>query len=396
MHDLKTINNRDILLVVKPNFDSPYIYKSIDSGYTWTIKHWYDKNVYAHGFDFPNQRLAILGCDSGYYFRSTNNGETWQTHRFENGYRNRHVSFWDDKNGIIFQTKVNEPQIIIKSSDGGISWTEIKGPKPDDYTYFGNLITKGEGICYFISLDLQVDSVYYFHKSTDYGETWEKPYKGPTVKISSCNFYFYNENLGFCFGGSQFGAGLERKTIRRTDDGGRNWKVVYDSIFFPFSRIQDVHFADSLNGIATSLWNIFRTTDAGLSWTVDPTFNYEDFGYGMGKVILLNNDNAVGISLVPWKYIYRYQSKNNVSVNDIEHFIPITTYPNPAKNILNLSLPDEFPQIIDYRIYTSDGKEIKYGAFTGASIDISALATGTYFLLFSTGEKIWYSKFVKE
>jgi hypothetical protein len=129
-HGIKSPNKKDIIAVANINVDSPHIITSNDSGRTWTLTHHdkltgtYNGDLYrpfkSNELSVPDTNLAIIVCDSGYYWRSTNNGKTWINHIMENRKRIWRVDFWDNKTGIIFQTNsLGIEQVIQKTIDGG-------------------------------------------------------------------------------------------------------------------------------------------------------------------------------------------------------------------------------------------------------------------------------------
>ncbi len=83
---------------------------------------------------------------------------------------------------------------------------------------------------------------------------------------------------------------------------------------------------------------------------------------------------------------------NELSVAEqaVENF---TVYPNPAKNILNVSLAPL--TVEDIAIYDIMGKKLNCN-YSDSTIDISGLSEGTYFLKINTGNSVFTRKFVKE
>ena len=198
---VKTYNNKDILVLANVGFFEPQILKSIDSGKTFKRVFKFGKGAEkAYELIYPSEKLAMVVCDSGYYLRSTDNGENWEIRRFDNRKRTWRISAFDDKRIIVFQSNDTNTTYLI-SNDYGLSWVTMNTNKPVKVRGFSFVFAFDGGTTYFIEADLNVDSVYYFHKSTDYGETWEY-YPGPKNPPYG-DFYFYNKNLGFNFGGDR-------------------------------------------------------------------------------------------------------------------------------------------------------------------------------------------------
>jgi len=400
---IKSPNKRDLLVVSNMDYRSPFMVKSSDSGLTWEIKHKekfpgnYD-GVYfapsrANAFAYPDTTLAMVVCDSGYYYYSTDNCETWTKGRFENQLRSFQISFWDSKVGIVFQVLLENKQVIQKTTDGGRNWYRIDGPELINENAVSYLETHGDGIAYFIEVDNKVDSVYYFHHSTDYGETWSV-YPGPEIPPYG-GFYFYNENLGFCYNGEEYSSvGGMTKVIRRTSDGGKSWHRVMDTVIIPNDPIVDIHFADSLNGIAIALANIFWTNDGGKTWIEDTSFSYITHPDRISYVYMIDKYNAVGLAMNSYNNIYRYTGVDPSSVSSSFPIKQLKLFPNPTQEYIQVEIPDEH-HYKEYLIYDINGKLIKREPFTG-EIGISDLASGSYYLLLYSPTRTGYGIFVKE
>lgn len=401
---IKSANNKDIIATANINEHSLHIIKSQDSGRTWKItlaEKIFDGTYFpfkSNAIALPDTNLAIVVCDSGSYWRSTDNGESWLQHFVENRKRIWQVDFWDNKTGIIFQSSNSTEGVtteVRKTTDAGLTWFPIASPNPVHQIFATSyLFTKGNGIIYSIEIDNEVDSVYYFHKSTDYGETWQLPYRGPKIPPFG-NFYFYNEKLGFCFGGQSLGnmQGYN-KIIRRTTNGGLKWDKVLDTVIIPNDRISDIHFSDSLNGIAASITNIFRTSDGGKFWVKDTTYNYKK-DPRISLIYLLDDYNAIGLSTNSDHNVVRYTAEKQTYIVDDYKVSRFEVFPNPAISYLNFDLPEEFNGEAEYSVFTIDGKEMQSGIATN-KIAIGGLPTGSYYLILSKGDMILYSKFVKQ
>jgi photosystem II stability/assembly factor-like uncharacterized protein len=403
---IKTADKKNIIAVANISGQAPCMIKSQDSGKTWkikyldTIKGTYWRSAVANEMVCPDTNLAVIICDSGYYFRSVDNGESWKKFRFQNNRKGREVVFWDNKTGIVLQSSVGLPQVIQKTTDGGLSWFEIPGPKSIQ-NGFGDIHTFGKGICYFIELVLtEADSLFYIHKSTDYGVTWEVY---PSAKYPPTGvFYFYNENLGFCYGSGHINWDLpETQYIRKTTDGGKTWKTVLDTTYIWSSNIAYMHFCDSLNGIATSIGSVFRTYNGGNTWVVDTSFYYENFKYYIYKLLLLDKYTALGTARWSWPYIYRYTEDKGTSVVEDFFYYFINVYPNPALNELNYDLPDDV-NYDGYKIYDIAGNVIQSGLFNSTvalnkqTINIEKLSLGAYYLMLHSKNRNGYSMFIKQ
>ncbi|NQU35231.1 MAG: T9SS type A sorting domain-containing protein, partial [Bacteroidetes bacterium] len=86
-----------------------------------------------------------------------------------------------------------------------------------------------------------------------------------------------------------------------------------------------------------------------------------------------------------------YANQMVVGVDNNNMISSFEVYPNPAKDILNISIDLDDKAIVDCRIYNQAGQLIHNQNIVGAnsgsiSIDISALNAGTYFVQLSGKE----------
>ena len=189
--------------------------------------------------------------------------------------------------------------------------------------------------------------------------------------------------------------------IRKTNDGGKTWKMVMDTIILPNNQIEYIHFSDSLNGIASSLSKIFKTTDAGETWFIDTSYHNLDLPYNIGNVLLIDKYKAVGLSMNDYNLIYRYTADRETSVKDNTVEYNIITYPNPAKEELRFLFAEDF-HFNDFIIYDSKGDMVMKGVFDPATdiinqkLDIGNLAKGAYYIKLTKPGITAYSQFIKE
>lgn len=97
-------------------------------------------------------------------------------------------------------------------------------------------------------------------KTTDSGASWLPQVSGVTEELNSV--FFTDTNTGFAVGGNG--------TILKTTDGGSNWVKKTSGTT---SVISSVHFPDANTGYVNSGTMVYKTTNAGESWSALSTFN---------------------------------------------------------------------------------------------------------------------------
>ena len=203
----------------------------------------------------PGPSTVLVGGSMGNFFRSTDRGGTWTT--TESGTRYYALDFADSLNGVA----VGWRGTVVKTTDGGQSWTEIRG------------------INGFEAYDVQMFSPSSFvvgsasgrvYKTTNGGATFvERPLPvttGGNVKT----LRFFNDNVGFASG--------EMGRIYHTTNGG----VIWDSLYYAgssFNNIEDIAFVGDSVGFAFG--------ERGRVWTTTNRFTWDSVGTSRPAILTL-------------------------------------------------------------------------------------------------------------
>lgn len=150
---------------------------------------------------------------------------------------------------------VGRNNTVIKTTDGGETWRRLMDRR-ENGTWFREVAFANENQGW-----AQANDVLLY--TSNGGETWQPAAPSPNPQDS-------NWGPGAVVGPTRFQiAGLPgtQRRLLRTDDGGRSWTVVNDSL--PHNDYERMFFADLSNGwIArgTQLGTLLMTTDGGRSW----------------------------------------------------------------------------------------------------------------------------------
>ena len=134
--------------------------------------------------------------------------------------------------------------IVIKTTDGGDSWSNTTLSGENSYLYFMDenfgWITSSQGKIYH---------------TTNGGNSWTTQSAGTLARMT--NLYFKDKNTGIAVGWGE--------TVRKTSNGGATWENAFDSTgsldFFASQMINDnTYYIAGTNG------SLYRTQDAGNSW----------------------------------------------------------------------------------------------------------------------------------
>jgi photosystem II stability/assembly factor-like uncharacterized protein len=252
------------------------ISKTTDGGLSWdTLSHNIPTARALHTY-FLNANEGF--CTAHDLYKTTDGGINWTivpSPVGSGGLRRIHFTTPDTAYAI-----GNFDNLLIRSTDKGVSWSEIPLPNTEDTweLYFLDNLTG------FIGCE---DGV--ILKTTDGGITWGQVVNNDPDKGHVIALHFTSNSVGY--------AGTSDGHILRTTDGGATWNVNYDVTSSPLitvASVTSIDFANTNVGYAaTSFSLVAKTTNGG---GVLPT--------GLNEL----------------------ESKNNYSL-----------YPNPASKLVNVS-----------------------------------------------------------
>ena len=78
---------------------------------------------------------------------------------------------------------------------------------------------------------------------------------------------------------------------------------------------------------------------------------------------------------------------------------PLTVYPNPTTNQLQIQLPQNEKPLVQFRITATDGRVVaseQISSTATSQIDVTNLASGVYFITATNDDKTFIGRFVKK
>ncbi len=192
-----------------------------------------------HAFD--RDTAVVLNAGSpGAIYRTENGGTTWT--RVYNDTRAEiffdAMDFWDDKHGIAFGDAIAGRLVIIRTTDGGKSWSEIpRSQQPQIQTGEGGfaasgtcLIATGTQTVWIATGSHRPNQSSDFSRllvSRDRGKTWSSV-KVPIPRNPSSGIFsvcFSDKKNGVAVGGDYRKPDNVQNNIAITSDGGKTWSV---------------------------------------------------------------------------------------------------------------------------------------------------------------------------
>ncbi|HPO61755.1 MAG TPA: YCF48-related protein [Candidatus Kapabacteria bacterium] len=361
--------------------DCGIIKRTTDDGIHWdAISTGYYQSL--NNIQFLDNLNGWAAGNYGEILKTTDGGQTWEEKKSPIITDNiEYFQFFNSNTGITvshYTDPYNNYLYFYKTTDGGKEWFKISEVTDIYSAEFFFLNEQYGWAVFFLST-----GEYSIYNTTDGGQYWrtQKSYQDTSIE----KIQFINENIGYalCYNGS----------IAKTTDSGKNWNTITIDTTEYF---RSMHFIDENNGWITSYYgNILKTSDGGNSWeiqfkcsehfrliqfldenngwaisddsksfrTTDGGESWEEVYVGTEKWIYdmifttANDGWIVGEDGAMLHYSCEASSidKEHVNVKDCSDLI---IYPNPAKNEVNISLPEN-QNISSISICNSLGIEVK-------------------------------------
>lgn len=357
------------------------ILKTIDGG-----NHWVKQNSGTAedltAIFFTNPKVGYIVGRNGIILKTRDGGESWEKLVSETKYELNSVFFVNANIGFIACSYGT----ILKTTDAGATWNLIKtGTTPFISSVF------------FLNSDTgyAVNSYGQILSSTDGGLNWITKQTQTTRWLHS--IHFPDANTGYAVGAG----GIILKTI----DGGKTWNFQTSGIHY---ELYSVYFTSPTKGYAVSHFaDILKTEDGGETWKVDDTFltgflnskicrkgDYTSDEYLEASTFSIRNDchglysmcfpNAhTGFACGHNGTIIKLETETNssdIQNNSISTAPALSIYPNPAKEMINISTNHSVNEGCLITIYNMLGDVIFADKLnqTKTQLDIRNFSSGIY------------------
>jgi len=226
---------------------SSNLYKTNNGGVNWEIALSLPLEFQIYSIYFDSLKGIVAGShkdfnDGNFLFYSNDSGATWTEVQSPTDYDLNSICFRNNIDGYV----VGNNGLILKTTDGGLSWIE---------TYLGS--NNLQSIFFKSELNGWIGSYGGIYKTIDGGINWN------FVPIHSGEFQsitFINNSRGFTCEGSN---------LLLTMDGGNNWEVV------DTNDVSYIFFVDNLNGWTVGqTGKILHTTNGGVTFIEDEENNF--------------------------------------------------------------------------------------------------------------------------
>lgn len=345
------------------------VYKSTDGGVSWTTVLDAGPFAYLTNLNFIDANTGFVSL-YGTIYRTLDGGVSWTP---ISGNHGQPIKVTGQK---LYASYVsNDTTYVIKSDDYGTSWKKIfKHYEQNAAPYLFDFIDQSKA--YLINPN-ELEEVYYTYDGFISLDTISI-LNGPITPQAKYDFIDLDRGYLYGSGGSQ------SHPTRTWGTGERYFSIDLDG--FGVLPVLDLDFNTSYIYAGSLYGKIFYSQDYGQTWTEqspptsDPIYS----------ITFLNNNNGIAVSGNEIFYTNNggmgLQEHNTIEKN-------LIVYPNPAKNIIYLKNPENFP-IQKIHILDIQGKLVKEYPGNAQQLDVADLMPGFYFLQMHTDNGKTTKKFL--
>lgn len=274
MRGLSVVSNR----IAWVSGSNGQVGKTIDGGihWEWTQPKGYEKLDFRDIEAFDDQNAVIVNAGSpAYVLVTTDGGKNWkETYKntdsliFLDG-----MGFWNRNEGIIFGDPINNKMQLLKTTDGGLTWTNITDNLKKElavgeagFAASGTTIRTSNDGKVWIATGGSVSNIYY---SSNYGKKW-KVYPCPIIQGESStgpfSIGFLDTKTGIAVGGNYLKDKENSNNVLLTKNGGKTW-------IKPVRPVSG--YRSGVEHIKGSIW--VATGSSGSDYSVDGGQNWINF-----------------------------------------------------------------------------------------------------------------------
>lgn len=318
------------------------VYKTTDGGANWaqmTLSN--PNNEYYRNIEFLNENVGFLGTLNNSFYKTVNGGTTWQ--KVENISPNPRAICGLDTVGASTVYGCGAwfgPAYIIKSTDSGNSWQYID--MSNYATALVEILFVDENLGYVSGTDSDGGVIL---KTTDGGVTWTKIYGSGIENEYVWKMQILDGNKFFC---SIESVAPNSGKLLKSLNGGVTWETKN----FPDVDVQAVGFVSPKKGwMGGHNTGFYETIDGGNTWT--------DLGIGgsLNRIFFVNNNLAYasGNQIYKMTTTNLATGESDRTIKELK----VEIAPNPVTDVLNLKIHYEHSDHIIIALYDMSGKLLK-------------------------------------
>lgn len=354
-------------MVIGINNNQYSLVRTYDGGYTWEYDTLVENGPF-HDMYLKGQQCYLLNQDSLLIMKSLDAAKSWEKADIPAPLSYCSDMFFVDENtGFL----CGPEGWLIRTNNGGQDWDDLS---PGNNMDLRDLHFVDENNGWMIDYDGKT-----ILHTTDGGQNWSQVQLGSSIIYQPEDIFFLDATNGF--------VNTDDGLLYKSTDGGETWELHYG---FPGGSYSSIYFTSPSEGWYLS-GRIYHSSDGGQNWDVG-----QFFGVPARSMFFL--DENKGWMSGSNGFVATYDG--TVGVDDNEgQMEKVNIFPNPAMGVLYVQLSNVPNAENNILIYNLKGQLVlqKYLASTTAiiTLDISALAPGSYLLKLENDQGLSGSKFVK-
>lgn len=379
-------NTLNCIRVVNSNIawaagDSGKVIRTVNGGINWTLvdgENFGDAiiwNIDALDSSTAFVTITPLPLSTSYIYRTINGGTTWEQVFSQDGGFINDIHMIDQMNGLAYGDPVDNKWTIIKTNDGGTSWSQISTePSPNGSevgVYYNSLYMIDSSYIWFLG----TQRVY---RSSDGGTTWTNSLT-PDYYSS---VWFINDSVGMCSSNSNAGlssnSGIDWNQITVPGSGG----------YYTLAGSGTRDFWTASDGY------VYHTTDFGSNWSSELIF----FGNIFAMDFVTIGNIAIGYVAGTNGILARYEgaiTSANEQPSILNKYSLEQNYPNPFNPTTTIKFTIPNAQYVTVKIFDVLGKfvmsicnEEKPSGTYELNFNSNGLSSGIYFYQLQAGNFI--------
>ncbi|SFN77217.1 Por secretion system C-terminal sorting domain-containing protein [Chryseobacterium oleae] len=320
------------------------VFKTTNGGNTWVQKAVTGPaNQYYRNIEFLNENVGFLGTLNNSFYKTVDGGESWQKVNNISPYPEAICGLDCVGTSTVYGCGAwFSPAYIIKSTDSGNTWEYI------DMSAYANALVEitfiNENVGFVSGNDNDGAVIL---KTLDGGASWTKIYNSNIASEFVWKMQLLENNKIFCAIESEAtNAGKLLKSV----NGGFTWETKD----FPDPYVQAVGFVSETHGwMGGHSTGFYETLDGGNTWM------NTGVGGSLNRIFFVNNNLAFAAGSNIYKMTRGTLDVKENPGESQERKLKVEVAPNPVKDKLNLNVYYVHTDHIVVGLYEASGKFIK-------------------------------------